>query len=167
MHLNNCFLFLYCSGGQLYDTPINPQSLGSGGGNSGSTQGGAGGGFIYVAGGNIFVYGYISANGLPGESSPTSQNAGGGGSGGTINVNAQNMLAIANTAVISANGGNGGVAESSGGGGSGGRIFVNATNIPFSGSNFTVAGGTTKCFGVIPNGTLTRKCTPGLFVFLP
>jgi hypothetical protein len=150
------------TGGEGYDNPYNPTVLGSGGGNTESLQGGAGGGLIHIVGRNISLSGYLLANGLAGTNAPSSTHSGaGGGSGGSININALNIT-VSPTAYIAANGGNGGLASLAGGGGAGGSVFVNATNTAVT-NGITVAatGGITPCIGGTHNGTLIRKCAPG------
>jgi hypothetical protein len=115
---------------------------------------------IQIIGWYLTLYGYLSANGLAGASSG---NAGGGGSGGTINVYSQGLFSIMGSANISANGGDGGIASLGGGGGAGGCVYTNSTEIEVSfGYIATATGGKTACTGVVPNGTLIRKCAPGI-----
>lgn len=89
-------------------------AFGSGGGSGAGTYsnketgaGGAGGGGIFVAAGEVYNVGTISANGAKGEDCSTNLNAGGGGGGGgAVIVVARRVM---NAGTISANGGAAGV----------------------------------------------------------
>ena len=110
--------------GAPYDSIQQPVSLGSGGGNSYTGLGGAGGGSVkLVIGGNLRVDGTVSANGADGVN-----NRSGGGSGGSIWLTCQNL---SGAGVVSANGGAG--EPTQGGGGAGGRVSLQFAVNSFTG----------------------------------
>jgi hypothetical protein len=89
-------------------------AFGSGGGSGAGTSakretgaGGAGGGGIFVAAGEVYNAGTITANGLKGEDLGITYNAGGGGGGGGAIIIVARR--IANTGIVTANGGAAGV----------------------------------------------------------
>jgi hypothetical protein len=136
--------------GNVYDSSINPFSMGSGGG-AGSdlaptNAGGSGGGVIrMLVNGTLTVDGRISADGL----TPANHNSG-GGSGGSI---ALTLGTLSGSGVISASGGSG---TGFGGCGGGGRIAIVYNSSTFSGNIRAYGGaGTTNSGGAgtlyIPN----------------
>jgi hypothetical protein len=126
------------TGGPTYDSPTQPASMGSQGGNDSlpGTTGGNGGAalVVEVPAGNVTVNGNVIMNGKSGGSGH-----GGGGAGGTISIDA---VGIYGTGYLIADGGVGGTnglpptggVTTVGGGGGGGLIRVCASNhIPFPG----------------------------------
>ena len=125
-------------GGVTYDSPTQPVSMGSQGGNDSlpGTTGGSGGAALVVdvPAGNVTVNGNIIMNGNSGG-----VGHGGGGAGGTISIDA---VGIYGAGYLIANGGVGGTnglpptggVTAVGGGGGGGLVRVCASNhIPFPG----------------------------------
>ncbi|KAI8478546.1 hypothetical protein Bbelb_437250, partial [Branchiostoma belcheri] len=101
-------------GGSWYDSVQSPSLKGSGGGNSGSDTGGAGGGYLYIQLNNdLTLEGSIDASGEHGQSNA------GGGSGGGVYIAAYNMKGHGS---LKADGGSS--QQGVGGGGSGGRIAI-------------------------------------------
>jgi hypothetical protein len=127
------------SGGQSYDSIVNPGQSGSGGGSS-TTNGSAGGGALHLTvRGTLAVNGRITANGIAGISSGA-----GGGAGGALWLSAGTL---SGAGTISANGGDGEF-FGGGGGGGGGRIatFLNSNQFTGTisaqgGQGFLLAGG--------------------------
>ena len=102
---------------------LQPQDLGSGGGNGYQSTGGNGGGYIKLTvTGKLIVGGTISANGVSGSGALA-----GGGSGGSLQITAGGL---AGEGAITADGG----AAQSGGGGAGGRIAVRYASSSFAGT---------------------------------
>ena len=100
--------------GDVYGSTLTPILFGSGGGDSATGTGGAGGGIVKLdIGTTAVISGNISANG--GDAAGNS----GGGSGGSILI--QTGGAISGAGILSADGGNG---LGYGGGAGGGRISV-------------------------------------------
>src|SRR5579863_1494035 len=113
-------------GGNCYDSVYQPMNLGSGGGTSYAGFGGSGGGLVQiVAGGNVNVYGAISANG----SAATNSRAG-GGAGGSIWITATTNFTGSGS--LAANGGAGDPTE--GGAGGGGCISIQCGSNIFAGT---------------------------------
>ena len=125
-------------GGNTYDNPAAPRTVGSGGGGSlPNAPGGAGGGAIQISvTGTLEIDGTISAN--AGNGSGT---WGGGGAGGAIALSA---ATISGFGLITANGGGG--AGGLGGGGAGGMIYISCNNNSFSGT-MTAYGGSGPSWG--------------------
>ena len=101
-------------GGQAADADIGPPTRLRGGcpgqpGNGGApTDGGAGGGAVYlVSGGTISISGKIDASGAGGGGGDATDGGGGGGSGGTIVLYASSITTSSATVLI-VNGGGGG-----------------------------------------------------------
>jgi hypothetical protein len=94
-----------------------------------TTNGGAGGGVVFVRTGSVDGAGTISANG--GSGAPITSNGGaGGGAGGLIVIDALATVSCSQSYV--ANGGNGSNVTAGwgpGGGGGGGRVLVRATSV--------------------------------------
>jgi hypothetical protein len=132
------------AGGQPYDDLYEPELMGSGGGDTDDSPGGAGGGaFQLLVNGTLAVSGTLSADGLAGASSDF--RAGGGGAGGSIWIEAGTFTG---NGVLRADGEDGGETKYSsaygrGGGGAGGRIAVYASSNVFTstGGTLSVAGG--------------------------
>lgn len=100
-------------GGHTYGSIIAPDDMGSGAWSTGTADGGAGGGYVWLTvGGELYLMGSISANGANGGA------GGGGGSGGAVHIT---TASIAGTGRISVDGGDAGD-SAKGGGGGGGRI---------------------------------------------
>lgn len=136
--------------------------LGGGGGagdsnNNSGTEGGIGGGFIYIKANSITSNGFlISANGIGAQSS-TGDGAGGGGAGGSIYLDIQQYNDIVQ---IEAVGGQGGDNTDNtnctavGGGGSGGVIWFSQNTVP-SNTSININGGvkgqhlSTLCNGLL------------------
>jgi hypothetical protein len=122
----------YALGGSAYDFTMSPTSLGSGGGSSSPSIGGAGGGAIQLnVSGILEADGRISANGGNGSGL-----GGGGGSGGSIWLTVGTLSGVGS---ITANGGSG--VDSVGGGGGGGRVAIIYNNNSFSGPVCAYGGG--------------------------
>jgi|GEM_PF-1926148 len=138
-------------GRQLVYSQFDHMSVGGGAGsghgnNSVATNGGAGGGAIYIRAGTFTGTGSIVADGQSGANTPGgpvggNDAAGGGGAGGTIAVRVSNSL---DCTAVSAQGGNGGSVtfntggqreHGPGGGGGGGRILLQSSNIEASPSD--------------------------------
>jgi len=98
--------------GDVYGSLTDPIDLGSGGGADGYTDGGDGGGLVYITATDMTISGAIRSNG--GESAG---GAAGDGSGGTVNIVTDTLEG---TGTIEANGGG----SSTGVGGGGGRIAI-------------------------------------------
>ncbi|HET89968.1 MAG TPA: DUF11 domain-containing protein, partial [Chloroflexi bacterium] len=130
------------AGGEPYGDLYWPWMLGSGGGKTKNTLGGAGGGAIrLVVSDTLTVNGAVSAKGDAGGGG--NFDAGGGGSGGSIWIEAG---AWTGNGAVRANGGAGGGtrygnAYGQGGGGAGGRIAIYAGTDTFGGT-IQVTGGT-------------------------
>jgi hypothetical protein len=128
-------------GGEVYGTPTEPASFGSGGAVASSSfglGGGQGGGALEMRiTGTLLVQGRISANGANGLTT-----GGGGGSGGSVWLT---VGTLAGNGAITANGGSGQLP--SGGGGGGGRIGIAAPTNQFIGL-LTAFGGP----GFVPGG---------------
>ncbi len=112
----------------LYGSLTDPVDLGSGGGAWGGTDGGDGGGRIFITATHITLNGRIMANGGESEGS-----AAGDGSGGTVSIVTGSL---AGGGIIQANGGGNG----NGTGGGGGRIAIDYNTSSFSGA-ITANGG--------------------------
>ncbi|MDD2889696.1 MAG: DUF4434 domain-containing protein [bacterium] len=133
--------------GITYGDTLTPDSLGSGGGDWGTTNGyrwggGSGGGMVKLicwdGTGKILLNGTISASGSNGITK--TGYAAGGGSGGSVLIYAKQFLG---NGTINAKGGNGGVISNAyGGGGAGGRVRIYSDSISFSVGNISVSGGT-------------------------
>lgn len=125
--------------GKTYDSIIEPQEPGSGGGNFGdgdssSYKGGAGGGVIHMfVGGQLVVNGSLTADGIKGG-------VPGAGSGGSILLEAG---ALEGQGLISAQGGHAGL----GGGGGGGRIALYCDSSGFTGQISVEGGYKTNIWG--------------------
>ncbi|MBI9051564.1 MAG: Ig-like domain-containing protein [Anaerolineaceae bacterium] len=131
------------SGGIPYGDVYQPITMGSGGGNVSSYQGGAGGGVLHLLV-NIELEnnGTISMNGLPGSQS-SGYNAG-GGSGGSIWIETGTLTGSGS---ILASGGYGGTSWTGyGGGGSGGRITISSDVNTFTGT-IQAYGGSGAAYG--------------------
>ncbi|MFT4310174.1 MAG: hypothetical protein ACMXYC_00930 [Candidatus Woesearchaeota archaeon] len=129
----------HLSGGLLYGSLTEPQSLGSSGGGINNRRGGHGGGAVRLqVNGVLDVEGAITANGGIGQSGAEFR-APGGGSGGSIWITAAQ---ITGSGSITANGGDGhgSTGTNHGGGGSGGRIALYSPNIA-SGVSYSAYGG--------------------------
>ena len=129
------WIYRYADGGVSYGSLTEPTDIGSGGGNSGSSGGGA----IHLeVGGTLQVDGNITANGNPGYRDS------GGGSGGSIWLTVGSLIG---NGTIASNGGNGDYYNSAtrthrySGGGGGGRIAVYYVSDAFTGT-ITAYGGT-------------------------
>ncbi|MFA5032472.1 MAG: T9SS type A sorting domain-containing protein [bacterium] len=141
--------------GATYDDTLNPNILGSGGGDWGTTSGywwggGSGGGRIILSceSGKILLNGSLSANGSSGISKTSY--AGGGASGGSILIYAK---ILAGTGNINAIGGTGGaISNCYGGGGSGGIVTVYRDTNNFTGTILVTEG--TKGGGTATDGTV-------------
>ncbi len=146
----------------FYDSPLNPQDLGSGGGSgsglsAGDISGGAGGGVFFLTGlQRVSINGTISVNGGGGGSTGVVGGLGAaGGAGGTINIRAG---IFEGSGSLSATGGSGGSGNPTAGAGAGGGCIIvrfNSSTFPFNNALVTngatggsVGGGTGK------NGTL-------------
>ena len=100
--------------GSSYGNKDYPNDFGSGGGNTGSAKGGAGGGVININIDKVLVVnGVISSNG---KSAHIGDGYAGGGSGGTIYIIANTLTGTSSALIIA----NGGSSDNCGGGG--GRI---------------------------------------------
>jgi hypothetical protein len=140
-------------GGIAYDSSINPEDFGSGGGNSSGIVGGSGGGLINLdIGGTLNLQGSIIANGGNGTTRWGYYSSGGAG-GGSINIS---------TNILTGNGSfeaNGGTAFPSisdkayGGGGGGGIIYVLYDESNFVGTT-SVSGGVGGNNGFVGIATL-------------
>lgn len=136
--------------GVTYGNATNPTTLGSGGGDGTTWNGGVGGGHVRLDATNTFNFeGVIKADGAASQTPETTswnERVGGGGSGGSINLTASTLQGAFGS--LSANGGNGYIynATLGGGGGGGGRISVRATtdnyNLGMSSIMTSVTGGT-------------------------
>ncbi len=123
---------IYSSGssGFVYGSLTDPIDLGSGGGADDHTDGGDGGGLVYITASDMTVNGAIRANG--GESAGGQA---GDGSGGTVNIVTDTLEG---TGTIEANGGG----NSSGVGGGGGRIAIDySETLALDEANIQAAGG--------------------------
>ena len=118
------------SGGQPYGSLTEPNDLGSGGGGTNASGGGA---IRLVVGNTLTIDGQILANGH--DSTWIQHLDPGAGSGGSVWIEAQS---INGSGLISSNGG---VGEASGGGGAGGRIAIYYENLSFEPDNITARGG--------------------------
>lgn len=109
-------------GGPTYGDAENEYiEMGSSGGNSSNTKGGAGGGRLEINANDVYIKGEMNFDGDPGTL-PGGSNGGGGGSGGGLKIICKNLM-IDSTAIISCNGGQGSdgtAAPNDGGGGAGG-----------------------------------------------
>ncbi|UYL09042.1 hypothetical protein B9G69_000440 [Bdellovibrio sp. SKB1291214] len=130
-----------------YGSNLEPVTLGSGGGQAGSTTPGAGGGAIKLnVAGTLTVSGIITANGGAAGASSGGM-ASGGGAGGSIWINAGTL---AGAGAIRANGG-AGVSTYSGGGG-GGLVAVYYGTSSYTGA-VTANGGTSSANMTGVNGS--------------
>lgn len=121
------------TGGTVYGTILNPNSIGSGGGSrdSGCGAGGYGGGlFMANVTGTFTFNGVINANGTGG--SVCGNDGAGGGSGGGVKIVANTI--VGSGGIIRTNGGSAGNDSYDGGGGGGGRIAVYYTNDGYAGT---------------------------------
>ncbi|MDD2890133.1 MAG: T9SS type A sorting domain-containing protein [bacterium] len=151
--------------GITYGDTLAPDSLGSGGGDWGTTNGyrwggGSGGGMVklicYDGIGQILLNGTISANGSNGISKTSY--AAGGGSGGSVLIYAKEF---AGSGSINAKGGNGGaISGCYGGGGAGGRVRIYRDNTTFPSGNISVSGGTAGGSGATAGNTGTVNQAP-------
>ncbi|WP_413578215.1 beta strand repeat-containing protein [Bdellovibrio sp. HCB290] len=120
--------------GPTYGRPLDPITVGSGGGNYLGTTGGTGGGAIrVVATGSFAINGTITAKGNNGASAND-----GGGSGGSISLFAGSF---SGAGVITAAGGSS-VGTTAGGGGGGGRIYLKYSSANTYSGTYSAAGGT-------------------------
>ncbi|MBN2131441.1 MAG: PKD domain-containing protein [Sedimentisphaerales bacterium] len=144
------------AGGEAYDSPNDPNLVGSGGGTGVwqfftgiyyYAQGGSGGGLIRVTvGGELRLDGRITADGASGQADTGVTGtglrgywSGGGGSGGAICLD---VFRLSGTGSISAIGGDGGWLDRAGGG-AGGRIAVTYSDptSSFNASHISINGG--------------------------
>lgn len=133
----------------IYGDLTSPVDLGSGGSSdSGTQQGGDGGGRVAISANNLIIDGAISANGGDNES-----NNSGSGSGGSIKLEAQT---ISGDGLVTANGG----ARQVGGGG--GRVAVLYTTLSMDQASFRANGGQGSS-GAGGNGTVYFKSTTQTF----
>ena len=115
--------------GDVYGNLTDPIDLGSGGGADGYTDGGDGGGLIFITATDMMINGVVRSNG--GESAGGSA---GDGSGGTVNIVTSTL---AGSGTIEADGGG----QGTGVGGGGGRIAVYYDSLSIANDQITASGG--------------------------
>ena len=115
--------------GDVYGSLTDPIDLGSGGGADGYTDGGDGGGLIFITATDMMINGVVRSNG--GESAGGSA---GDGSGGTVNIVTSTL---AGSGAIEADGGG----QGTGVGGGGGRIAVYYDSLSIANDQITASGG--------------------------
>jgi len=127
------------SAGNPYGSLLNSNQFGSGGGSCG-TDGGLGGGSIYLSISDTFDFdGEITSNGGNGQPTGQSGKATGGGSGGSVWIATP---LIDGSGEINAIGGEGTfVSGGTGGGGAGGRVAVYYGSFGGAGISINVSGG--------------------------
>jgi hypothetical protein len=146
------------TGGNAYGSIIEPNDLGSGGGNDGGRGGDGGGRIRFQVGGELRIDGQITANGTDGTNGYfMDRYTGGGGSGGSIYIVAGSLTGVGG---IRANGGIGSWHDwgnwEHGGGGGGGRIAIYYGTSTFAGT-MLAAGGSGYQYGGA--GTIYTKAT--------
>jgi len=140
------------AGGSAYGSSTSESiAVGSGGGNTDYTTGGAGGAAIAIWSDSISISGLISMNGVTGGGGQGRN--GGGGSGGGILLVGNTVSISGDLEALAGNGGSGtSSANDGGGGGGGGRIKVfYDSSLSYSGS-YDVSGGTGGTYGSAAHG---------------
>ncbi|VDI26438.1 Hypothetical predicted protein [Mytilus galloprovincialis] len=134
------------TGGDIYNLTRVPGEEGSGGGNSNSGVGGAGGGYLKIETFyDLTNYGVIKVDGTS-----ATGNGAGGGSGGTIVAYCRNLLGDGTLSV------NGGQGSGKGGGGSGGRMkFIFTQSFDFDGTITAYGGGNDDNLNTVKAGAGT------------
>lgn len=135
-------------GGAIYGTDTGTDfDMGSGGGASDLSAGGAGGGAFSMNAEYIIVSGTINMNGASAQQ-PGSGRGGGGGAGGSVIAIAKDLTF---SGTITANGGGGSIGTSTanddGGSGAGGRVKLMYSGTINNSGSVTVIGGTVGTYG--------------------